>query len=140
MRFSFREYPALGDGDATPRPIIDVWLGDLARSPIACLVDTGALRTRMAFELAELAGVDLEAGSRDRFYVGGHLITGTSGRVSLGVRADDQQHAWDAPVWFCEPWPFSFQLLGLDGFLRHFRITMSAYEEWLDCEPENPAA
>jgi hypothetical protein len=67
------------------------------------------------------------------------LISGTSARVSLSLQAEGKTHDWDAPVWFCEPWPFSFQLLGLDGFLRYFRITLSAYEEWLECIPESPS-
>jgi hypothetical protein len=39
-------------------------------------------------------------------------------------------------VWFCDPWPFGFQLLGLEGFLQRFRVTLSAYHEWIDCTPE----
>ncbi len=136
MRFSFRDLSELGIGDATPRPVVDVWLGGLDRTPLASLVDTGALGTRMAFELAEVAGVDLRSGTQRRFWLAGHNVTGTNARVSLGIGTANERHEWDASVWFCEPWPFSFQLLGLDGFLRHFRITMSAYQEWLDCDPE----
>jgi hypothetical protein len=139
VRFSFREFPALGGGDLTPRPVVDVWLAGLDRTPLACLVDTGTLRTRMAYELAETAEVDLSEGLTEQFFVAGHLISGTSARVSLSLQAEGKTHDWDAPVWFCEPWPFSFQLLGLDGFLRYFRITLSAYEEWLECIPESPS-
>jgi hypothetical protein len=56
--------------------------------------------------------------------------------VTLRMKAADDEHAWDAAVWFCEPWPFGFQLLGLDGFFRHFRVTISGYSEWVDCRPE----
>lgn len=46
----------------------------------------------------------------------------------------------DAPVWFCEPWPFAFHLLGQEGFLRYFRVTICAAEGWLECEPEESSA
>ena len=58
--------------------------------------------------------------------------------MALRVARDGAQHTWEAPVWFCYPWPFGFQLLGLDGFLRYFRVTISGYEEWVECRPEPP--
>jgi hypothetical protein len=41
-----------------------------------------------------------------------------------------------APVTFCDPWPFGFGLLGQEGFLRFFRVTICAAEWWLEVEPE----
>jgi hypothetical protein len=41
-----------------------------------------------------------------------------------------------SPVSFCDPWPFAFNLLGQEGFLRFFRLTICAAEGWLDVEPE----
>ena len=43
---------------------------------------------------------------------------------------------YDAPVTFCDPWPFAFNLLGQEGFLRFFRLTICAAEFWIDVEPE----
>jgi hypothetical protein len=43
---------------------------------------------------------------------------------------------YDAPVTFCDPWPFAFNLLGQEGFLRFFRVTICARELWVDVEPE----
>lgn len=105
-----RDLSELGIGDATPRPVVDVWLGGLDRTPLASLVDTGALGTRMAFELAEVAGVDLRSGTQRRFWLAGHNVTGTNARVSLGIGTANERHEWDASVWFCEPWPFSLAL------------------------------
>ena len=45
-------------------------------------------------------------------------------------------HRYDAPVAFCDPWPFPFSLLGQEGFLRYFRVTPCAAEYWLEVEPE----
>ena len=43
---------------------------------------------------------------------------------------------YEAPVAFCEPWPFSFNLLGQEGFLRFFRVTFCAAAYRLEVEPE----
>ena len=136
MRFSFRHLPAAGGGEMTPRPVVDVWLEGIDAVPLGCLVDTGALRTRFARELAVAAGIELDDQLAERFAVGGQVVTGVPARVTLTLGDGAGSHAWDAAVWFCYPWPFAFQLLGLDGFLRHFRVTVSAYREWIDCKPE----
>jgi hypothetical protein len=64
--------------------------------------------------------------------VGGLTATARHARAHLtiaGVR-------YDAPVTFCEPWPFAFNLLGQEGFLRFFRVTICAAEAWLEIDPE----
>ena len=58
MRFAFRALPAAGGGSMTPRPVVDIALEGLADAPMECLLDTGALRTRMSVELAPLAGIE----------------------------------------------------------------------------------
>ena len=47
MRFQFRSLPAAGGGELTPRPVVDIALEGLLAAPMECLLDTGALRTRM---------------------------------------------------------------------------------------------
>lgn len=106
-------------------------------APLGCLVDSGAVRTRFSRDLAVAAGIAPDESQAERFAVGGQVIVGAPARVTLQIVAGEESHAWDAPVWFCDPWPFGFQLLGLDGFLRHFRTTVSAYHEWVDCQPEH---
>ena len=137
MRFRFRELPAASGGLLTPRPAIDVWLEGIETTPLGCLVDTGALRTRFSRELAELAGIAPDDAQGERIAVAGSEVFGVPARVTLRIESGTEAHAWDANVWFCDPWPFGFQLLGLEGFLRHFRVTISAYEEWLECRPES---
>ena len=136
MRFPFRELPGPGGGDLTPRPVVDVWLEGLDLTGVACLFDTGALRTRFSADLAEIAGIDLSEAPTERFAVGGHVVDGATVTVTLRMKAVAEEHEWDAPVSFCRPWPFAFQLLGLDGFFRHFRVTISGYGEWVECKPE----
>jgi hypothetical protein len=137
VRSRFRAFPAAGGGQLTPRPIVDIALEGLEAAPVACLLDTGALRTRMSAELAELAGIDLTANPvSEPVAVGGVHTVCRLARVTLAVATEGEEHSWDASVWFCDPWPFAFGLAGLEGFLYHFRVTISAYHEYLDLLPE----
>lgn len=53
--------------------------------------------------------------------------------LTVGLRLGS--HAWEAPVSFCEPWPWDFQLLGQEGFLRFFRVTIEAAAGRLEVTP-----
>jgi hypothetical protein len=136
VRFEFRSLPAASGGVLTPRPIVDIALEGLEAAPVACLLDTGALRTRMSREFAELAGVDLADTVTESLVVGGTSTVGAYAPVALAVTDGTDEHRWDAAVWFCEPWPFAFGLAGLEGFLQHFRVMLSGYREYLEIEPE----
>ena len=90
----------------------------------------------MSAEFAPLAGIELSGELAEEFYVGGVKTVGTMARVNLMVTDGTDEFSWDAPVWFCEPWPHPFGLAGLEGFLRHFLVTIRAYHEYLEIEPE----
>lgn len=136
MRFTFRALPAASGGALTPRPVVDIALNGLEAAPIECLLDTGALRTRMSADLAPLAGIELSGDLTEEVYIGAVKTVGTMARVSLTVTDGADEFSWDAPVWFCEPWPYPFGLAGLEGFLHHFLVTIHAYHGYLDIEPE----
>jgi hypothetical protein len=135
MRFAFRELPAAGGGLLTPRPVVDIALEGLDAAPVGCLLDTGALRTRMSAELAPLAGIELSGALTEDFFIGGLKTAGALARVSLTVNDGAEDFSWDAPVWFCDPWPYPFGLAGLEGFLHHFLVTIRAHDGYLDIEP-----
>lgn len=135
MRFRFRPLPAASGGVLTPRPVVDIVLEGLEVAPVEFLLDTGALRTRMSAEFASIAGIDLSGGPTEEFAIGGLTSTGVLARVSLTVADAAEEHTWDAPVWFCDPWPLAFGLAGLEGFLHHFLVTIDAYEGHLDVQP-----
>jgi hypothetical protein len=135
MRFQFRSLPAAGGGLLTPRPVVDIALEGLLAAPMECLLDTGALRTRMSAELAPLAGVELDDALTEEFWVAGLKTVGTMARVRLTMTEGAGQFSWDAPVWFCDPWPYPFGLAGLEGFLHHFVVTVRAYDGYLDLKP-----
>jgi hypothetical protein len=136
MRFPFRALAAASGGQLTPRPIVDIALEGLPAAPMGCLLDTGALRTRMSAELAPLAGIELDDAATEEFYIGGLKTVGALARVNLTVTDGTDDFSWDAPIWFCDPWPHPFGLAGLEGFLHHFLVTISAYDGYLDIEPQ----
>jgi hypothetical protein len=115
--------------------VVDVALEGLLAAPMECLLDTGALRTRMSAELAPLAGVQLDDALTEEFWVAGLQTLGTVAHVRLTMTEGADQFSWDAPVWFCDPWPYPFGLAGLEGFLHHFVVTIRAYDGYLDLEP-----
>ena len=136
MRFAFRALPAASGGTLTPRPVVDIALEGLDAAPIECLLDTGALRTRMSAEIASLAGIELSDDLTEELYITGVKTIGVMARVSLTVTDGTDEFSWDAPVWFCDPWPHPFGLAGLEGFLHHFLVSIHAYDSYLEIEPE----
>jgi hypothetical protein len=138
VRLPFRALPAASGGELTPRPVVDIALEGLLAAPIGCLLDSGALRTRMSAELAPLAGIELDGAPTEEFFVAGLKTAGTLARVNLTVTDGAEEFSWDAPVWFCDPWPHPFGLAGLEGFLHHFIVTIRAYDGYLDIDPQAP--
>jgi hypothetical protein len=131
VRFDFLELP--GGDSALLRPVIPVQVEDLDAAPQLCLVDTGATHNRFGAWLAEATGIDLTAAPESDLAVGGVLTRARYARADLtiaGVR-------YDAPVTFCDPWPFAFHLLGQEGFLRFYRLEICAAQSWLEVEPES---
>ncbi len=127
--FRFQPLPRL-DGGQTTWPVADVRLGDL-RALHQCLLDTGSRRSLFGRWVAELLRVDT-SGPPD-------IIVGAGGSQRDGwVETIDLQigpHHWEADVVFCDPWPFTFQILGLEGFFRHFDTMVSAVRETVEVEP-----
>lgn len=115
--------------------MVDITLGGLPGTPIACIADTGAHATRMSATLASLAGIELDSGLTQRLYVGGLETVGIFARVVLSMSDATDEYIWDAPVWFCDPWPHQFGLAGVEGFFHHFVVTFHAYDGYLEVDP-----
>lgn len=130
MRFGFKDLP--GTTSDYRRPVVPVTVEGLPRAPQLCLLDTGALHNRFGAWIAEVSGIDLDNAEQQRFAVGGLVSTGRLARVQLTLG----DHIWDAPVWFCEPWPLSFHLLGQEGFFRWFDVRIRAARYLSDITPE----
>ena len=130
MRFPFLEI--VGDPPALARPAVPVIVEELEDRPQVCLVDTGTVNNRFAAWLADTVGIDLVGAPEDRVVVAGVFTTAKHARAALTIGGT----RYDAPVTSCEPWPFAFHLLGLEGFFRFFRVTICAAESWLEIERE----
>lgn len=120
MRFPFKELPGTS-GDFL-RPAVPVTVEGILRAPQLCLLDTGALHNRFAGWIAEAAGIDLTAADQERIAVGGFVATARQAPVQLTLG----EVTWEAPVWFCDPWPLAFHLLGQEGFFRRFEVRLRA--------------
>ena len=90
----------------------------------------------MSAEFASLAGIELSGDLTEEFSIAGVKTVGTMARVNLVVTDGTDEFSWDAPVWFCDPWPHPFGLAGLEGFLHHFLVTIHACHGYLEIEPE----
>ncbi|MCA1708203.1 MAG: hypothetical protein LC808_34970, partial [Actinobacteria bacterium] len=55
-------------------------------------------------------------------------------QAPLGMTLGD--FTWEAPVWFCDPWPLAFHLLGQEGFFRWFNVQLRAAVYEIDITPE----
>ncbi len=84
-----------------------------------------------------MCGIDLSGAPEARLAVGGNIVSARMAEVHLLVEDESANHAWIAPVWFCDPWIPSFGLLGMTGFFDQFKVTIASYEEWFELTPES---
>jgi len=131
VRFPFKELPGTLSSDYL-RPAVPVIVEGIPRAPQLCLLDTGALHNRFGAWTAEAAGIDLSDADEQRVAMGG-LVT-NSRQAPLGMTLGD--FTWEAPVWFCDPWPLAFHLLGQEGFFRWFNVRLRAAAYEIDITPE----
>jgi len=130
VRFSFKELP--GTIEDYVRPVVPVTVEGLPRAPQLCLVDTGALHNRFGAWVAEAAGIELVDTSTETIAVGGFRTEARSARVRLGIG----DFAWEANVFFCDPWPLAFHILGQEGFFRWFEVKIRAARYTIDLDLE----
>jgi hypothetical protein len=131
LTFPFKELP--GTTELVPRPVVPVTI-EGQRTPQYCLLDTGALHNRFGGWVARAAGIDLDGAPLEVIALGGFRAEARRASVLLSVG----EASWVAPVWFCDPWPLSFHLLGQKGFFDRFEVTLRAarYEVELIPNPD----
>lgn len=130
MRFAFERLP--GTGVDVARAALEVVVAGPDQSLSAlCLMDTGSLHNRFGSWVADLAGIDLAGIDTERIGVGGTV----TGARTVTCELHLGNFAWEAPVAFCDPWPFDFQVLGQLGFLRWFRVVIDAADETFEVSP-----
>lgn len=131
MRFLFKELP--GTSRDYLRPVVPVTVEGISRAPQLCLLDAGALHNRFAGWIAEVAGIDLSEADEARVAVGGFVTTARQASVQLTLG----DVTWEAPAWFCDPWPLAFHLLGQEGFFRWFEVRLRASDYEIELTPES---
>ncbi len=114
-----------------PRPLLDVTFGDVEDVFVPCLVDSGAVQTLVPHWVAGDSGVDLDHARPSAFGVGGRSTLARFATVRL--LAGD--YAWEAEVGFCDPWPYSWGLLGHSCFFRYFTVTFRAADAEFELSP-----
>jgi hypothetical protein len=82
--------------------------------------------------VADAAGIDLRTVDEERFAVGGFVTTARQASVQLTLA----ELTWEAPVWFCDPWPLAFHLLGQEGFFSRFEVRLRAAVYEIEIIPE----
>lgn len=130
MKFQFKELPGMSNDYL--RPAVPVTVEGIARAPQLCLLDTGALHNRFAAWVADAAGIDLSDADEERLGVGGFVALARRAFVQLTLG----EVTWEAPVWFCDPWPLAFHLLGQEGFFRWFEVRLRAASYEIEITPE----
>ena len=65
---------------------------------------------------------DFGEAEEERLVLGGVVTSDRATRVQLTLG----EAVWEAPVWFCDPWPLGFHLLGQEGFFRWFEVRLPA--------------
>lgn len=128
MKFLFKELP--GRREDYLRPAIPVTVEGLTRAPQLCLLDTGAMHNRFGAWVARAAGIELDDREEQRIAIGGFVTTAREAPVQLTVG----DLTWEASVWFCDPWPLSFHLLGQEGFFRWFDVRLQAARYSIEIE------
>jgi hypothetical protein len=130
VRFAFERLP--GARLDVARPAIEVVIPGPQHTVTALgRLDTGSVHNRFAHWVADFVGLDVAATQPERIAVGGVITEARTVTCSLQLG----EFAWAAPVAFCDPWPFDFQILGQLGFFRWFRVVIDAADETLEVTP-----
>jgi hypothetical protein len=130
VRFAFERLPGPSSDVARPAAEVSI-LGPVGAVTTLGLVDTGSLHNRFRRWTADLAGIDITGAEERAIGIGGTTITALTVVATLQLA----EFQWEAPVSFCDPWPFDFQLLGQQGFLRWFIVHIDAANETFEIVP-----
>lgn len=129
MKRLYAELP--GDAANIARPVLDVVVEGMVEAPLRCIVDSGSVHTLMAAWVASEVGITLNGTAERHLLVAGGSAIARFATVQLSV-AD---YRWEAPVGFCDPWPYRWGLLGQDSFFRFFVVTFRAADWELEIQP-----
>lgn len=124
-------YTALSTDVGGARPLLDVVVADMDELRFPALVDSGAVNTLLPRWLADAAGVGLGQSDRRSLAV---ASTATEAAF-VTTRLTAGGHSWECDIGFCDPWPYSWGLLGQRSFFRYFTITFRAVDLEFEISP-----
>lgn len=128
-RFAVGRLPS--DPAAARRPILGVEVRGRREVHLPCLIDTGSLHVRMPEWVAVRTGIDLDAIDGVRIGLGGQVVEACPAHVAIATAAGELI----TTVWFCRGWHSPFGLLGQEGFLDRYRLTLDVAEGWFALQP-----
>lgn len=129
MIVPYTELP--GDAATDPRPLLDVAIADMDELLFPCLVDSGAIHTLVPRWLADAAGIRLRGAEQRSLSVASSATDAAFVMTQLSAGG----RAWEAEIGFCDPWPYSWGLLGQRSFFRYFTVTFRAADFELELTP-----
>jgi hypothetical protein len=100
---------------------------------VPCLVDTGALRTRLPGWVADDLDIDLDPTQGEQVGLGSGVVLSCPAPVVIKTTVG----TLITTAWFCPGWNSPFGLLGQEGFLDQYRFTLDVAEGWFALESAN---
>jgi hypothetical protein len=136
--FPWREEESLTSGERILRPTVDVEVshGNLAITARA-LVDTGAPRTVFPRGIGDLLGVefpDFHSDADKKIRLMGREWWAITESISLTLRPFDDL-GWEAEVDFLMDEGLQYGILGYEGFLNRWAVSINAYSGYFIVEP-----
>jgi hypothetical protein len=136
--FPWREEETLTSGETILRPTVDVEVsrGDLAISARA-LIDTGAPRTLFPRGIGDLLGIefpDFPSGADKKIRLMGDIWPAITASIGLTLRPFDDL-GWEAEVDFLVDEGLQYGILGYEGFLNRWAVSMNGYSGYFIVEP-----
>jgi hypothetical protein len=126
---AYTELP--GEAGGSPRPLLDLVVGDTAEFRVPCLVDSGALHTLLPAWVADASATSLAEVQGRQLRVAGMATEA----MLVPVRLTAASHTWESEVGFCHPWPYAWGLLGQLSFFRFFTVIFRAVDFEFEVEP-----
>lgn len=120
MIVPYTELPDMAGG--WPRPLLDIEVGGMTDVLLPCLADSGALHTLLPRWVADADGIALDGLP----VISLAVAAAPTGARFTTVRLAAAGSTWDAEVGFCDPWPYSWGLLGQLSFFRLFSVVFRA--------------
>jgi hypothetical protein len=137
VRHHVEKSSAIPSGEIARPEILIRIIGPSDVVEASALIDTGADQVFLPALLAEVLGVDIQAGETERAQgAGGHELKMWPGEVELEIAADDQSYRWRVQVGFIESSDdIASAYLGHAGFLEYFRTTFDGDAQTVELIP-----